>query len=98
MEKIHTVGRRKKSVARLFLDKGKAQININSNDIMADLYIINIKGEKVKTIFNGKLEVGQHNFNWDSGANSSGIYFSVLETTYKIKTRKLMILLIKYHW
>ena len=30
MEKIHTVGRRKKSVARLFLDKGKAQININS--------------------------------------------------------------------
>ncbi len=30
MEKIHTIGRRKKSVARLFLDKGKAQININS--------------------------------------------------------------------
>tara|TARA_B100001989_G_scaffold41128_1_gene25356 strand:+ start:491 stop:877 length:387 start_codon:yes stop_codon:yes gene_type:complete len=30
MERIHTVGRRKKSVARLFLDKGKAQININS--------------------------------------------------------------------
>ena len=30
MEKIHAVGRRKKSVARLFLDKGKAQININS--------------------------------------------------------------------
>lgn len=30
MEKIHTVGRRKKSVARLFLDKGKAEININS--------------------------------------------------------------------
>ena len=30
MERIHTVGRRKKSVARLFLDKGKAEININS--------------------------------------------------------------------
>ena len=30
MEKIHTVGRRKKSVARLFLSKGKSEININS--------------------------------------------------------------------
>ena len=30
MEKIHAVGRRKKSIARLFLTKGKFQININS--------------------------------------------------------------------
>ena len=30
MERIHTVGRRKKSVARLFLQRVKAQININS--------------------------------------------------------------------
>ena len=30
MEKVHTIGRRKKSVARLFLSKGKSEININS--------------------------------------------------------------------
>ena len=30
MEKIHALGRRKKSIARLFLTKGKAEININS--------------------------------------------------------------------
>tara|TARA_B100001248_G_C26955807_1_gene263680 strand:+ start:51 stop:437 length:387 start_codon:yes stop_codon:yes gene_type:complete len=30
MEKIHTTGRRKKSIARLFISKGKAEININS--------------------------------------------------------------------
>ena len=30
MEKIHAVGRRKKSIARLFLTKGKPEININS--------------------------------------------------------------------
>ena len=30
MEKVHAVGRRKKSVARLFISKGKADININS--------------------------------------------------------------------
>lgn len=30
MEKIHATGRRKKSIARLFISKGKAEININS--------------------------------------------------------------------
>ena len=30
MEKVHAVGRRKKSTARLFLTKGKSEININS--------------------------------------------------------------------
>tara|TARA_B100001250_G_C19737420_1_gene761436 strand:- start:424 stop:810 length:387 start_codon:yes stop_codon:yes gene_type:complete len=30
MEKIHAIGRRKKSTARLFISKGKSEININS--------------------------------------------------------------------
>ena len=30
MEKIHAIGRRKKSIARLFISKGKSEININS--------------------------------------------------------------------
>ena len=30
MEKIHVTGRRKKSIARLFISSGKAEININS--------------------------------------------------------------------
>ena len=30
MEKIHATGRRKKSTARLFISKGKSEININS--------------------------------------------------------------------
>ena len=30
MEKIHASGRRKKSIARLFISKGKSVININS--------------------------------------------------------------------
>ena len=30
MEKIHVTGRRKKSIARLFISDGKAEININS--------------------------------------------------------------------
>ncbi|MAW09416.1 MAG: 30S ribosomal protein S9 [Flavobacteriaceae bacterium TMED200] len=30
MERIHATGRRKKSIARLFISKGKSEININS--------------------------------------------------------------------
>ncbi len=30
MEKIHATGRRKKSIARLYISKGKSEININS--------------------------------------------------------------------
>ena len=34
-ETIHTIGRRKTSVARLYLDKGKGNITINSKDYKA---------------------------------------------------------------
>ena len=34
MEKIHAIGRRKKSVARLFISKGKSEININKTIII----------------------------------------------------------------
>ena len=32
MEKIHSIGRRKKSVARVYLTKGKGNIMINNQD------------------------------------------------------------------
>ena len=32
MEKIHATGRRKKSIARLFISKGKSKIDINSKN------------------------------------------------------------------
>ena len=40
MEKIHALGRRKKSIDRLFLTKGKAEININSIIIISLCSII----------------------------------------------------------
>ena len=70
----------------------KIELSMNSNNMVAELYIINVRGQKIETIFNGKLENGKHNFHWNSGANPSGIYFSVLETFDKIITRKLMLI------
>ena len=49
-----------------------------------ELSVINIKGQRVKTLFNDHRSAGQHNFRWDgkdsSGREvSSGVYFYLLE-------------------
>ena len=68
------------------------EVLINSSSINTSLYIVDIKGKKVQTIFNEKMEAGRHLFNWNSNQNPSGIYFSVLETNKSIKAKKLMLI------
>ena len=68
------------------------EVLINFNNVNTSLYIVDINGKKVQTIFNGKIETGRHLFSWDSNQNPSGIYFSVLKTNNFIKTKKLMLI------
>ena len=68
------------------------EVLINSSNINTSLYIVDIKGKKVQTIFNKKMEVGRHLFNWNSNQSPSGIYFSVLQTHKSIKTKKLILI------
>ena len=68
------------------------EVLINSSNINTSLYIVDITGKKVQTIFNDKMEAGKHLFNWNSNQNPSGIYFSVLKTKNSIKTKKLMLI------
>jgi hypothetical protein len=68
------------------------EVLINSSSINTSLYIVDIAGKKVQTIFNEKMEAGIHIFNWNSNQNPSGIYFSVLETNESIKAKKLMLI------
>ena len=68
------------------------EVLINSNNVNTSLYIVDITGKKVQTIFNKKMETGRHLFNWNSNQNPSGIYFSVLKTNTSIKTKKLMLI------
>ena len=68
------------------------EVLINSSSINTSLYIVDITGKKVQTIFNEKMEAGIHIFNWNSNQNPSGIYFSVLETNESIKAKKLMLI------
>ena len=68
------------------------EVLISSNSVNTSLYIVDITGKKVQTIFNEKMDAGRHLFNWNSNQNPSGIYFSVLKTNNSIKTKKLMLI------
>jgi fibronectin type 3 domain-containing protein len=63
--------------------------------IALDIY--NIKGQKVKTLFNGYLQKGEHSFVWngtDENNNtvSSGIYFYKLTTNSVVDIKKMIML------
>ena len=63
-----------------------------------NLTILDIRGRKVKTIHNGRLTAGNHNFSWngvDEGGStvSSGIYFYQLHANKNILVTKKMVLI-----
>ncbi|MCD4796026.1 MAG: T9SS type A sorting domain-containing protein [Candidatus Cloacimonetes bacterium] len=63
----------------------------------AELEIYNLKGQKVKTLVNEKLNAGQHSVSWsgndENGRSvSSGIYFYKLKAGDFEQTKKMMLL------
>jgi len=59
------------------------------------LYIYNISGQRLRTIFEGNLKAGFHTVIWDGKDDtgrrvSPGVYFVTLNTLEKILTRKMM--------
>ena len=67
----------------------------NEEEINVALQVFNTSGQLVKTIFDGFLQSGQHQFSWDgtnnNGINSpSGIYFTRFMAGKMIKTNKMM--------
>ena len=62
-----------------------------------ELTIYNIKGQKIKTIYSGTADVGDHSIIWEGKDNSdkqvsSGIYFYKLTTNNKELTRKMLMM------
>mgnify|MGYP001314539827 CR=1 FL=1 len=66
-------------------------ISITSSSINTSLYIIDIRGRMVKTLFNGKLSAGHHLFYWNSNQTPSGVYFTVLNYGNSTETKKVML-------
>ena len=64
---------------------------------MIKLNIYNLKGQKVKTLINGKTEAGFHKITWNgtdenNNSVSSGVYFYRLQTDKETVTRKMLLL------
>ena len=66
-------------------------ISITSSSINTSLYIVDIRGRIVETLFNGELSTGHHLFNWNSNQTPSGVYFTVLNYGNSTETKKVML-------
>lgn len=67
-------------------------------DSYIDLSVFNIKGQKIKTLIDNKIDNGNHSINWNGKDDkdnpvSSGIYFYKLKVNGKTETVKKCILL-----
>ncbi len=62
-----------------------------------ELCIYNIKGQKVKTLINEKMQTGKHQIKWDGLNDSnkaivSGIYFYNIKTGNQTFSKKMLML------
>ena len=68
------------------------RLTINRPIQNSSLFIVDILGQKVETLFIGDLDVGQYNYKWNSTQNSSGIYFAIFNTINSRYTHKLTLI------
>ena len=61
-------------------------------DTPVRLQIYNIRGERVATLVNQKLAVGNYTIHWDAATFPSGIYFCVLNAGNFTDVKKMMLL------
>ncbi|MCP4631732.1 MAG: T9SS type A sorting domain-containing protein [candidate division Zixibacteria bacterium] len=57
-----------------------------------NLNVYNLLGQKVTTLFNGKLEAGYHAYTWDATNVASGIYFYRMQSHNYSVTKKMLLL------
>lgn len=69
-------------VIEFFIEEGPRDISLS---------IFDINGRNLETLFSGTIAPGTKSVRWDSGQNSSGIYFVVLETEHYVDSKKLIL-------
>ena len=80
-----------------FNPKTNISLTVDSNVEKIRIEIFNVLGQKVKTLFNGKLNEGTHSFIWngknDAGENlASGVYFYKASSNKKTVTNKMLMI------
>jgi hypothetical protein len=69
------------------------QITINSpRSESIELNIYNLIGQKVETLFKGRVEAGIYDYKWDASSYPSGVYFARLETASDAQTIRMVYL------
>ena len=61
-------------------------------DQLVTLKVFNALGEEVRTLVNGNLAKGTHNFSFNADGLSSGFYLYRLESGNQVQVRKMMLL------
>ena len=72
-------------------------IEQNQQNELTELVIYNLKGQKVKTLVNEKLDAGNHSVVWDGkdgngNSATSGIYFYKLKSGKYTSTKKMILM------
>jgi flagellar hook assembly protein FlgD len=70
---------------------------LKDNTLSLKLNIYNIKGQLVKTLYDGALQKGQHSFVWNGTDEtncqvSSGVYFYRLSNGKESRQRKMVLM------
>ncbi len=66
-------------------------IDNQGNNMDAHIYIMDMHGKKIQTVFNGQLHIGSHNYVLETTFFVPGIYFVTVETNQSTQTTKLLI-------
>ncbi len=74
-----------------FTGTTKFSFNVESS-VHARLYITNVAGQTVSSMFNGTAEVGEHDFSFDGSHLANGVYYVNLESDLGVVRRAMTIL------
>ena len=70
-------------VIEFFIEEGPRDISLS---------IFDINGRNLETLFSGPIDLGAKSVRWDSGQNSSGIYFVIFNTINSRYSHKLTLI------
>jgi hypothetical protein len=66
------------------------KFSISENGLVK-LAVYDISGKLIETLFNGNLNSGVYNINFNASKLSSGTYFYRLEANGQVETRKMIL-------